>query len=61
MKTIENSFRMTVNIIIFLVVPYWLFTIDAEGEETAVDQVKDFTALMIIVDLDNILAFTLNT
>ena len=37
-------------------VPLYIFTIDENGEESALDQVKDFTALVIIVDIDNLLS-----
>ena len=37
------------------IITYYIFTTDAENEETPLDQVKDFTALIIIVDIDNIL------
>jgi len=38
-----------------IMITYYIFTTDAENEETPLDQVKDFTALIIIVDIDNIL------
>jgi hypothetical protein len=34
----------------------YTFTIDSEGEETAIDLVKDFTAFMILIDIDNLVA-----
>jgi len=55
---LENAFRMTFSLILVFVIPYYLFTIDDDGEETRVDQVKDFTALIILIDLDNTLAPT---
>jgi len=54
----ENSLRLILNMIITVVIPYYLFTVDADIEESRFDQVKDFTALMILVDLDNTLAAT---
>jgi len=42
-----------------IIMSWFIFTIDIEGEEDAVDLVKDFTALAIIVDIDSmILGFT---
>ena len=41
-----------------IVIPYYIFTIDYEATEDAVNQVKDFTALVILIDLDNTLAPT---
>lgn len=38
-----------------VIITYFVFTIDEEGAETPLDQVKDFTALIIIVDIDTIL------
>jgi len=46
---------MLLNSLIMLIIPLFLFTIDEGGEELALDQVKDFTALIIIVNLDNVL------
>jgi len=54
----ENMFRMTLSILIIFIIPYYIFTIDDDGEESRVDQVKDFTALIILIDLDNTLAPT---
>ena len=49
---------MTLSILIIFIIPYYIFTIDADENETRVDQVKDFTALIILIDLDNTLAPT---
>ena len=38
-----------------IIITYYIFTTDAANEETPLDQVKDFTALIIIIDIDNIL------
>ena len=37
------------------VIPFYIFTIDADGKEDVLVQVRDFTALVVLVDLDNIL------
>ena len=52
---LEHYLRMLLNSLIMLIIPLFLFTIDEGGEELALDQVKDFTALIIIVNLDNVL------
>ena len=36
---------------------YFIFTIDNDFEEKCLDLVKDFTALLILVDLDNMMSF----
>jgi len=36
-------------------ITWYLFTIDKEGEENVLDQIKDFTALVIVVEIDNVL------
>ena len=33
----------------------YIFTIDRHGEETALDLVKDFTALVLVINLENFL------
>jgi len=38
-----------------LVFNMYIFTIDRHGEETSLDLVKDFTALVLIINLDNFL------
>ena len=38
-----------------LVFNMYIFTIDRHGEETALDLVKDFTALVLVINLDNFL------
>ena len=47
--------REVITLASIIVITWYLFTIDAEGEETVLDQVKDFTALVIIVEIDNML------
>ena len=36
---------------------YFIFTIDNDFEEKCLDLVKDFTALLILVDLDNMMSY----
>lgn len=38
-----------------LVFNMYIFTIDRHGEETALDLVKDFTALVLVINLENFL------
>ena len=54
MKMMRNI-RWFVWFMCITLIPIFVITIDAEGEESALDQVKDFTALIIICDIDNIL------
>jgi len=49
-------FRFIITCGAMVFVPWYIFTIDENGEESALDQVKDFTALVIIVDIDNLLS-----
>ena len=46
-------FRFGYNIIAAFVIPFFILTIDEEGEETGLDLVKDFTALIIMIEIDN--------
>ena len=50
--------RTTLRMLIMIAIPYFLFTIDKNVEEEGLDQMKIFTSLVIIIDLDNILANT---
>ena len=36
-------------------ITYYLFTIDSEGEENVLDQIKDFAALVVVIEIDNML------
>ena len=58
LKMLVNFLRIFLNMSLMIVLPYYIFTIDYEATEDAVTQVKDFTALIILIDLDNILAPT---
>ena len=51
----KSVMREVITLASIIVITWYLFTIDAEGEETVLDQVKDFTALVIIVEIDNML------
>lgn len=46
-------FRFGYNMIAAVVIPFFILTIDEGGEETGLDLVKDFTALIIMVEIDN--------
>jgi len=39
-----------------IAITIFVITTDEGGDETVTDQIKDFTALVIIVDIDNMLA-----
>ena len=49
-------FRTFITYSAMVLVPWYIMTIDREGEETALDLIKDFAALVIIVDIDNLLS-----
>ena len=38
-----------------MIITWFIFTIDPDAEETALDLVKDFTSLVIIVEIDSML------
>ena len=38
-----------------LCITYYNFTIDEEGTETSLDLVQNFTSLIIIIEIDNLL------
>ena len=38
-----------------LLLSWIIFSIDPDGEENELDVVKDFTALVIVVEIDNII------
>ena len=40
------------------VTTYFIFTIDKDGSETTFNQVRSFTSLIILINIDNILAPT---
>lgn len=44
--------RSIFNSLLLFVVPYYIITIDSDGEENAVDLVQNFTALYILCDID---------
>ena len=50
---IKSMVRQIITLMSWVVLSYFIFTIDEDGEETVLDQVKDFTALVIIVEIDN--------
>jgi len=51
----KSIYRELITHMSLIVITWYLFTSDAEGQETVLDQVKDFTALVIIVEIDNML------
>ena len=52
---IKSIYRELITHISLIVITWYLFTLDEDGEETELDQIKDFTALVIIVEIDNML------
>jgi len=52
---IKSIYRELITHISLIVITLYLFTLDEDGEETELDQIKDFTALVIIVEIDNML------
>ena len=51
----KSVIRQVITLMSWIVLSYFIFTIDIDGEETVLDQVKDFTALVIIVEIDNMI------
>ena len=47
--------RHGISVVTLVILSFYLFTTDVNNEEGILDQVKDFTALVIIVDIDNML------
>jgi len=45
--------RMVVTFAALIAITWYLMTTDEEGEESHMDLVMDFTALMIIIEIDN--------
>ena len=56
MNSMAAIARQGVNMAALVFITVFVITTDAEGEETVTDQIKDFTALVIIVEIDNMLA-----
>lgn len=48
--------RQAVNMAALIAITIFVITTDEDGDETVTDQIKDFTALVIIVEIDNMLA-----
>ena len=46
-------FRIFFNTMLLIIIPLFIFTIDLDGEESAIDLIKDFTALYILAEMDN--------
>ena len=55
---IEGWTRALVNLVLMFLVTYFIFTIDKDGTETTFTQVRSFTSLIILINIDNILAPT---
>ena len=49
--------RWALNNLLAVMISYFIFTIDQDGQETCLDQVKDFTALLILIEIDNLVKF----
>jgi len=50
----ETLGRSLVNILVFFTILFTIFTTPADEDETVLDQTMNFTALLILVDLDSI-------
>jgi len=50
--------RTMVNLALMFLVTYFIFTIDEDGKETTFTQVRSFTSLIVLINIDNILAPT---
>ena len=52
----ETLIRSWVNLCVLFVIMCTIFTTPKEGEESVLDQTMNFTALLILIDLDTIFA-----
>ena len=58
-RFIIGRLRTLITLYAMIIITWFILTIDPEGEENALDLVKDFTALAVIVEIDTmILGFT---
>lgn len=57
MMYMTKMLRYLFNSIISCVIPYYIMTIDEQGEEGGLDLVQNFTALFIMCDIDQLLAY----
>jgi len=57
----ETLIRSWVNLCVLFVIMCTIFTTPKEGEESVLDQTMNFTALLILIDLDTIFAQLLTT
>jgi hypothetical protein len=53
-------FRFIYNGTLSCVIPYYIYTVDENGEEGSIDLVQNFTALYIMCDIDQLLAYDNN-
>ena len=49
----NNTFRVFISNLATLALTIFIWTIDGEGSENVLDQIKDFTALVIIIQIDD--------
>lgn len=54
-QILVGQYRIAYNFLALYFIPYFIFTIDKNGTETGFDLVKDFTALLILIEIDNML------
>ena len=54
-RLITLTSRFIITLLSLCIVSYFCFSIDDKAEEDKLDLVKDFTALLIIIDVDNII------
>jgi len=58
-RMMVSNCRILITLSAMVIISWFIYTIDTGGEEDALDLVKDFTALAIIVEIDSmILGFT---
>ena len=57
-RQFENVLRIIVNHVLMIMVVWYLFTIDKDAKETSFVQVRSFTSMIVLINIDNILAPT---
>jgi len=48
-----NSLRVYISCLSTIAITIFIWSIDKEGKENVLDQIKDFTALVIIIQIDD--------
>jgi len=55
LRIVIARLRALITLASIVIITWFIFTIDPDAEETALDLVKDFTSLVIIVEIDEML------